>query len=413
MEWTLEIVLVVLLGATLFQAIKLERALGVLKRDRASLEALVLDFNASTGMAENGIQRLRAAADGAGRQIETHIAKSGSLKDDLTFLTDRGDRLADRLDALVRAARPMAQDRPVGAPDPKAAKKRQPDRAGPDASITDGTMMLKVPAPRLLPATIATIVALLLMKASVLALSLVHNGVKSDGIMVASANAAGAEAAKEAKAEASKEHGKPEAGKEHGKPEAGKEHGKAEAGKEAAKPAAPEAAPEALQAAAVPTLAIPEGPPPVSPSEKAILQELRQRRQDLESRADTMTTRESVLAATEQKLVTRVTELQTLQKQLEGLTAAQKQKEEAGWDGLVKVYETMKPKDAATIFNELSMPVLLQVLDRMKDSKAAAIMAAMNPEKARDVTAELAQMRTGGTTPRAPVAASKLTQAGG
>ena len=55
----------------------------------------------------------------------------------------------------------------------------------------------------------------------------------------------------------------------------------------------------------------------------------------------------------------------------------------------------MKPKDAATIFNDLQMPVLLQVLDRMKEAKTAAVMAAMSPDKARDVTAELAQMRTG------------------
>ena len=68
MEWTLQIVLVVLLGATLFQAIRLERALGVLKRDRASLESLVVGFNASTHHAESGIQQLRSAADGAGRR---------------------------------------------------------------------------------------------------------------------------------------------------------------------------------------------------------------------------------------------------------------------------------------------------------------------------------------------------------
>ena len=111
MEWTLEIVLMVLLAATLFQAIRLERALGVLKRDRASLEALVAGFNISTNQAENGIQRLRAAADGTGRQIETQLTKSASLKDDLVFLTERGDRLADRLDALVRAARPLAPER--------------------------------------------------------------------------------------------------------------------------------------------------------------------------------------------------------------------------------------------------------------------------------------------------------------
>ncbi len=111
MEWTLEIVLVMLLGATLFRAIRLERALGVLKRDRASLESLVVGFNASTHQAESGIQRLRAAADGTGRQIEAQLSKSVSLKDDLAFLTERGDRLADRLEMLVRAARPLVEDR--------------------------------------------------------------------------------------------------------------------------------------------------------------------------------------------------------------------------------------------------------------------------------------------------------------
>ena len=110
MEWILELVLVVLLLATLIQAIRLERALGVLKRDRSALESLVAGFNASTRQAENGIERLRAAADGAGRQIERQVAASVSLKDDLSFLTERGDRLADRLDALVRAGRPIAND---------------------------------------------------------------------------------------------------------------------------------------------------------------------------------------------------------------------------------------------------------------------------------------------------------------
>src|ERR1700722_14258358 len=110
MEWTVEIVVIVLLGATLFQAVKLERALGVLKRDRASLESLVAHFNASTHAAESGIQRLRDAADGTCRQIEYQITKSVSLKDDLSFLTERGDRLADRLDTLVRSARPLAND---------------------------------------------------------------------------------------------------------------------------------------------------------------------------------------------------------------------------------------------------------------------------------------------------------------
>src|ERR1700726_4791919 len=101
MEWMLDILLMVLLGATLFQAVRLERALGVLKRDRSALEALVAGFNASTHQAESGIQHLRAAADGPGRQIEIQLTKSAALKDDLSFLTERGERLADRLDTLV------------------------------------------------------------------------------------------------------------------------------------------------------------------------------------------------------------------------------------------------------------------------------------------------------------------------
>ena len=68
MEWILELALVALLAATLFHAVRLERALGVLKRDRAALQELIAGFNASTRQAELGIERLRAAADGAGRR---------------------------------------------------------------------------------------------------------------------------------------------------------------------------------------------------------------------------------------------------------------------------------------------------------------------------------------------------------
>ena len=68
--------------------------------------------------------------------------------------------------------------------------------------------------------------------------------------------------------------------------------------------------------------------------------------------------------------------------------AARREREDTSWKGLVKVYEAMKPRDAATIFNDLEMPVLLQVVDRMKEAKAAPVLAAMQPDKARDLTAQ-------------------------
>ncbi len=113
MEWILELGLCGLLIATLFHALRLERALGVLKRDRTALESLVAGFNASTAQAETSIARLRQAAEGAGRDIAQRIDAGTTLKDDLAFLTERGDRLADRLETLVRQARSVATPAPA------------------------------------------------------------------------------------------------------------------------------------------------------------------------------------------------------------------------------------------------------------------------------------------------------------
>ena len=224
--------------------------------------------------------------------------------------------------------------------------------------------MLKIPPPRLLPATIAVLAALLLLKCEIVVQAILMDGAKPGSTIVTAANAAGTDQAKES----------------------------------ANSPAPAKSVPPPVPA----TPPIPEGPPPVSDTERALLQDLRQRRQDLDQRTASVAARESVLAASEQKLSVRLSELQAVQKQLEALDAAHKQKEDAGWQVLVKLYEDMKPKDAATIFNDLAMPVLLQVVGRMKDAKAAGVMAAMNPEKARDVTEQLARMRTGHDAADAP-----------
>jgi flagellar motility protein MotE (MotC chaperone) len=233
--------------------------------------------------------------------------------------------------------------------------------------------MAQVPMPRLLPTTMACMAVLLALKCGQLVQAVAFQGSRLDPLSVAAARAADHEATKRA-----------------GPPVAG--------GPPPTMPAPPK--PQSAQAA--PPLATPAPSPTpdsgtlaISDSEKALLQTLRTRRQELDDRAEALKTREAVLGAAEQKVSARVTELQTLQRKLEALDVAQKQKEESGWQGLVKLYEAMKPKDAATIFNDLSMPVLLQVLNRMKDAKAAAVMAAMNPDKARDVTAELARLRLG------------------
>lgn len=118
-QWLVELVLLGLLVLTMVHAIRLERALGAIRQDRAALADLAGSFDASAREAEAGIERLRTLADGAGRAVSRQADAAVSVKDDLVFLVERGERLADRLDALVRAGRAPDAARPA-VPEPEA-----------------------------------------------------------------------------------------------------------------------------------------------------------------------------------------------------------------------------------------------------------------------------------------------------
>jgi flagellar motility protein MotE (MotC chaperone) len=138
---------------------------------------------------------------------------------------------------------------------------------------------------------------------------------------------------------------------------------------------------------------------PVSDAERGLLLDLRHRRDMLDARARAQEQRDAVMAAAEKKLAARVAELNALQAKLEALEAARQSHDSANWASLVRIYETMKPRDAATIFDALDMQVLLGVLDRMSERKAAPILAAMQPDRARLATQLLAELRTRSVTP--------------
>lgn len=232
-------------------------------------------------------------------------------------------------------------------------------------------MRFVLPAPRLLPLTIAAMAALLGMKS----VALVRAAALADAPKPAATSAA---AAPPAPAPTS--------------PSPSASAPTSPSTSTSAPPALPTCLPDATGPAT----------PPVSGPERALLTDLRSRRTELDTRADALTAREAALGAAEKRIASRVEELNGLQKRLEALDAARKEHEEANWRGLVKLYENMRPRDAATIFNELDLPVLLQVLDRMNERKAAPVLAAMQPERARQVTAELAGMRTTSTSPASP-----------
>lgn len=172
---------------------------------------------------------------------------------------------------------------------------------------------------------------------------------------------------------------------------AARNDGEAAAPAPAQTPARPAAAAPA-ETAPAPAPAAPRFAQP-SAAELTVLEDLRARRLALDERERSITEREAVVVAAERRLAERIAELERLQQRMEALDQAARQREDEGWRGLVKIYETMRPRDAARIFNELEMPVLIEVVERMRERNAAPILAGMNPDKAKALTAELAQRR--------------------
>ena len=130
-----------------------------------------------------------------------------------------------------------------------------------------------------------------------------------------------------------------------------------------------------------------------SEREIQLLQELAERRHVLESRERELEEREALLKAAEQRLVEKQNELNTTKTEIMSLLKQQDDQEQAKTKQLVAIYENMKPQDAANIFNDLEMPVLIQVIKNMKERKVAPVIASMSTEKARALTKELADQQ--------------------
>ena len=161
-------------------------------------------------------------------------------------------------------------------------------------------------------------------------------------------------------------------------------------------PAAPSAADTASD---VPSAVLPPGafntgePPTFTQNEIDVLQKLSERRETLDGRERDIVLRENLVKAAESRIDKKIDEMKALQASIQSMLKQLDNQDQEKMKSLVKIYESMKPKDAAKIFNELDMPVLMGVLRNMKEQKVALIMEAMDPAKAREVTDAMLQRR--------------------
>jgi flagellar motility protein MotE (MotC chaperone) len=169
--------------------------------------------------------------------------------------------------------------------------------------------------------------------------------------------------------------------------------GKDEPEKKDSKPALD--APELSKAGAI---TIPESGQSVSPSERAILERLQSRRQELEARAREIDIRESLLKSAEKRIEGRVQEMKGIESRIATATEQKSEADAARFKGLVTMYENMKPKDAAKVFDRLEMSVLLEIASKIAPRKMSDILGQMTPEAAERLTVELARQASGTTT---------------
>jgi flagellar motility protein MotE (MotC chaperone) len=140
---------------------------------------------------------------------------------------------------------------------------------------------------------------------------------------------------------------------------------------------------------------------PVSQAERAILESLQKRRAELDARARELDVREDLLRAAEKRVAGRIDELKDLEARVDAAMQKKDEGEMARLKNVVAMYENMKAKDAAKIFDGLDIRILLDVVKEINPRRMSDILAQMTPENAQRLTVELAARSAQKDSPQA------------
>ena len=133
-----------------------------------------------------------------------------------------------------------------------------------------------------------------------------------------------------------------------------------------------------------------DGTRPQSAAEIAILERLQDRRTELDARAKELDMRENLLKAAEKRVEARINELKDLEARINNVMQVRDDGEAARFKNVVTMYENMKAKEAARIFDRLDLKILVEVATQISPRRMSDILAQMAPESAQQLTVELA-----------------------
>jgi flagellar motility protein MotE (MotC chaperone) len=130
---------------------------------------------------------------------------------------------------------------------------------------------------------------------------------------------------------------------------------------------------------------------PVTASERAVLERLQSRRQEIEARSREVDIRENLIKSAEKRIEGRIEEMKATESRITVASQQRDDAEAARFKGLVTTYENMRPKDAAKVFDRLEISVLFDIASQINPRKMSDILGQMQPEAAERLTVEMAR----------------------
>jgi flagellar motility protein MotE (MotC chaperone) len=129
------------------------------------------------------------------------------------------------------------------------------------------------------------------------------------------------------------------------------------------------------------------------PANERLLLQMSKRRVELEDWKKDLDMRASLIEASSRKLDNKIAQLEELKKSTQALLDEYKGEDDKQIQSMVKIYENMKPKEAAQVFNQLQMPILLEIVQKMNERRVSPILAKMDSKRAKELTEKIIENR--------------------
>ena len=127
-ELIINIIIIGLLIPTIIYAYRLNKNLTLLRQNQSSLSKLIQSLNEATYKAENSIPKLKSATQSTSGELKEVVNSAKTLKDDLTFINERADNLADRLENVIHNSRKIKEAPQPSETPPQSSNKKQEEK---------------------------------------------------------------------------------------------------------------------------------------------------------------------------------------------------------------------------------------------------------------------------------------------